>query len=63
MLLKPLPPEPMAYATVGRNTFGSPFFESLSRFCREERGAQHYIHRVLGVSLADAKALSGELAK
>jgi transcriptional regulator with XRE-family HTH domain len=63
ILLKQSPPEPKAYAAVGRTAFGSPFFEALSGFCKQERGTEHFIHRVLGVSLADAKALSGELAK
>ena len=63
ILLKQSPPEPKAYVAVARSQFGSPFFEALSGFCRQEQGTEHFIHRVLGVSLADAKALSGELAK
>jgi hypothetical protein len=62
-LFKELPPEPTAYVKVARSAFGSPFFEALADFCRQEEGAEHFIHHVLGVSLADAKALSGELAK
>lgn len=63
ILLKQSPPEPKVYAAVARKAFGSPFFEALSGFCKQEQGAEHYVHRVLGVSLADAKALSGELKK
>ncbi len=63
VLLKQSPPEPKAYAALGPKTFGSSFFEGLSDFCKQEQGAEHYVHRVLGVSLADAKALSVELKK
>ena len=60
---KELPPNPADYAAVARLRFDSPFFEALSGFCMQEPGGEHFIHRVLGVSLADAKALSGELGK
>jgi Zn-dependent peptidase ImmA (M78 family) len=62
-LFKELPPEPKAYAAVARSAFSSPFFEALAAFCREEQGAEHFIHRVLGLSLADAKALAGKLRR
>lgn len=62
-VFKQLPPEPKAYAAVARSVFGSPFSEALAGFCKQEQGAEHFIHRVLGVSLADAKALAGELGK
>ena len=58
-----LPPEPKAYVEVARKTFDSPFFDAMSDFCKKEQGAEHFIHRVLGISLADAKALAGELSK
>jgi hypothetical protein len=57
------PPDPKAYVAVARSIFRSPFFEGLAGFCKQEQGAEHFIHRVLAVSLADAKALSGELCK
>lgn len=60
-LFKKSPPKPMQYAGVARSVFKSPFFEALAEFCKNEEGGEHFIHRVLGVSLADAKALSGEL--
>lgn len=63
ILLKQSPPEPRVYVAVGRQSFGSPFFEALADFCKQEQGGEHYVHRVLGVSLADAKALSWELKK
>lgn len=56
-------PVPAEYAAIGRTSFGSPFFEALAVFCRAETGAEHFIHQVLGLPLADAKALSGELKK
>ena len=61
VVFKQLPPAPKAYAAVARSVFGSPFFEALAEFCKREQGSEHFIHRVLGVSLADAKALSWEL--
>jgi hypothetical protein len=63
ILFKDLPPEPKAYAAVARRTFKSPFFEALRDFSKQEQGAEHFIHTILGISLADAKALSGELGK
>ncbi len=63
ILFKQPPPAPKAYAAVARSTFNSPFFEALRDFSKQEQGAEHFIHGVLGVSLTDAKALSGELAK
>lgn len=56
-------PEPAQYAASGRKNFGSPFFDALAGFCRAEAGGEHLIHQVLGLPLADAKALSRELAK
>ena len=61
VLFKELPAKPKEYAAVAHSAFGSPFFRALSEYCKQEQGAEHFIHRVLGVSLADAKALSGEL--
>jgi transcriptional regulator with XRE-family HTH domain len=61
VLFKQLPPEPKAYVAAARSAFGSPFFEALRGFCKHEQGAEPFIHRVLGVSLADAKGLAGEL--
>lgn len=55
------PPTPKEYAAVGRKSFGSPFFEALSAFCKQEEGAEHFIRMVLGMSMADAKALAEEL--
>jgi hypothetical protein len=63
IVFKNAPPDPKAYMAVARSVFKSPFFEGLADFCKQEQGAEHFIHRVLGVSLADAKALSGELCK
>ena len=56
-------PEPAQYAAIGRKTFNSPFFDALASFCKAEEGAEHFIHQVLGLPLADSKALSTELRK
>ena len=63
IVFKNVPPDPKAYMAVAQSIFKSPFFEGLAAFCKHEQGAEHFIRRVLGVSLADAKALSGELCK
>ena len=60
-LFKTSPPKPAQYAAAGRAVFKSPFFEALARFCKQEEGAEHFIHRVLGIPVADAKALAGAL--
>ena len=61
VLFKAQPPEPKAYVATARLHFASPFFEALAGFCRQEEGAVAFIHRVLGVSLADAKGLAAAL--
>lgn len=63
ILLETDSPPPAAYIKTARSVFESPFFEALRSFCRTEQGSEHYIRTVLGVSLTDAKALSGELRK
>jgi len=60
-LFKTKSPAPAQYAAVGRESFNSQFFTALAAFCKAENGAEHFIHQVLGLPLADAKALSGEL--
>jgi transcriptional regulator with XRE-family HTH domain len=60
-LFKELPPSPAKYVEVARSVFKSPFFEALAAFCKQEEGAEHFVRRVLGISLTDAKALSREL--
>jgi len=57
-----LPVEPKYYIACTRSEFGSSFFEALAEYGKSESGLEHFIQRVLGVSLADAKALSGELS-
>lgn len=56
-------PAPAEYAAIGRKVFNSQFFDALAAFCKAEDGAEHFIHQVLGLPLADAKALSWELRK
>lgn len=56
-------PEPAVYAAAGQKVFSSPFFDALASFCKAEQGAEHFIHQVLGLPLADAKALAVELKK
>lgn len=41
--------------------FGSPFFEVLRAYGAGSEGLDHYIHRVLDLSMADAKELAGAL--
>jgi hypothetical protein len=60
-LFEEIPPIPAKYVEVARSVFKSPFFEALAAFCKQEEGAEHFVRRVLGVSLTDAKALSREL--
>lgn len=60
---KTLPPEPMTYVKEASSAFGSPFFDALAAFCRGESGGEHFIHRVVGLPLADARALSAELSR
>lgn len=62
-LFQTSPPDPRTYVAVARERFGSPFFEALTAFCRQEEGAEHFIHRVLGIPVADARALAQELAR
>ena len=62
-LFKSEPPKPAEYIKAGRSAFDSPFFEALASFCKSEQSPEHFIHRVLGVSLADARALDRELRK
>lgn len=54
-------PEPSQYVAGGGAAFGSPFFKTLAAFCAAEEGCMHFIHQLLGLPLADAKALSVEL--
>jgi hypothetical protein len=62
-LFRAEPPKPADYIKAGRSAFDSPFFDALARFCKSEQDPEHFIHRVLGVSLADARALARELQK
>jgi transcriptional regulator with XRE-family HTH domain len=56
-------PAPAEYAAAGRKSFNSPFFDALAAFCKAEERSEHFIHQVLGLPLADAKALSAEFRK
>lgn len=60
LLFKDTIPEPSDYMGSARSVFGSAFFEALASYCQQEDGAEAYLHQVLGVSLADAKALIAE---
>lgn len=60
-LFKKGSPDPAEYAAVGRKSFNSGFFEALAAFCKAEEGSEHLIHQILGLPLADAKALSVDL--
>jgi len=56
-LFKANVPKPADYATCGHEAFGSSFFDALAAFCKAEEGCEHYIHQILGLPLADSKAL------
>ncbi len=60
-LFEQLPPRTEEYVKVAKSVFDTPFFDALAAFCKQEEGAEHFVRRVLGVSLTDAKALSREL--
>ncbi|MGO8674228.1 MAG: XRE family transcriptional regulator [Limisphaerales bacterium] len=62
-LFKAESPQPADYIKAARSAFDSPFFEALASFCKSEQSPEPFIHRVLGVSLADARALARELRK
>lgn len=62
-LFKTDEPKPKEYAAIGRDAFNSPFFDALAAFCKVEEGNEHFIHQILGLPLADSKALSEELRK
>jgi hypothetical protein len=54
-------PAPARYVACGRKDFDTPFFEALGAFCRAEEGCEHFICQVLGLPLADARALAEKL--
>ena len=54
-------PSPRAYIAICEEKFKTQFFEALKSYCRENEGAANYIHRVLSLPIADAKALAEEL--
>jgi hypothetical protein len=56
-------PNPTQYVAAAKSIFQSPFFDALAKYCEQVDGAEHFICRVLGVTMADAKALSAELRK
>jgi len=55
-------PAPAEFVAKCREFFRTPFFDALAGLCRAESGAEHFIHRLLGLPLSDAKALAGELS-
>lgn len=63
VLFKNQPPEPAEYSAVARKEFGSAVFDALSAYCKSQTGAEHYVQRILGLSIVDAKALAGELSR
>jgi len=63
ILFKSGSPTPADYIAAAHSEFGSPFFEALAAFAKQEDGTEHFIHRVLGTSFADAKALAIALRK
>ncbi len=56
-------PEPATYLSKCSAYFHTDFFTALTRYAREHEDAESFIHELLGLPLADAKALAGELKK
>lgn len=54
-------PTPREYIDTCEKHFRTPFFNALAAYCEKHGVAAQFIHEVLGLPLADAKALSGEL--
>jgi hypothetical protein len=54
-------PAPSAFVVQCQEFFRTPFFDALAALCRAESGAEHFIRRLLGLPLSDARALAGEL--
>ena len=54
-------PSPRTYISVCEETFQTQFFAALKTSCLDNEGAANYIHRVLDLPLADARALEEEL--
>lgn len=54
-------PTPRQYVKVCEQHFQTPFFKALAAYCEKHGAASQFVHEVLGLPLADAKALSGEL--
>jgi hypothetical protein len=60
-LFKGQAPGPAEYVATSKKFFRTPFFDALGDFCRKEKDADPYIHRLLGMPLPDAKKLAEDL--
>lgn len=62
-LFDPAPPKPAQYIAAASNVFQSEFFMALKRMIREHGTGPSYVQQIMDVSLSDASALYGELAR
>ena len=63
ILFDPIPPKPAQYLAAASNVFQSEFFMALKRMIREHGTGASYVQQIMDVSLSDATALYGELAR
>lgn len=63
LLFDPTPPKPAQYLAAASNVFQSEFFLALKRMIREHGTGPSYVQQIMDVSLSDATALYGELAR
>lgn len=63
ILFDPAPPKPAQYIAAAENIFQSEFFHTLKRMIREHGTGPSYVQQIMDVSLSDATALHGELAR
>ena len=62
-LFDPMPPKPAHYIAAASNTFQSVFFGTLKRMIREHGSGPSYVQQIMDISLSDATAIHGELAR
>jgi len=62
-LFDPMPPKPAHYIAAAFNTFQSVFFGALKRMIREHGTGPSYVQQIMDISLSDATAIHGELAR
>jgi transcriptional regulator with XRE-family HTH domain len=63
ILFDPTPPEPQAYMASAQHVFRSAFFSAMQRMIKGNGTGPGYVQQVMDISLQDAMALHGELAR